>query len=237
MKTILKRVFNRLGYKVTRLNQAPVLNENPFKAVKAHILRKDPVFFDVGMNHGQTLKKIQNEFPSAVIHGFEPSRKCFAAISEKSWGEQITLNNKALGEKEGIEEFHEYSWDALNSLLKRAFTKAKLVATYPVNVTTLDRYCEENQIRHIDFLKTDTEGFELNVLKGGQKLFLENKIHFVHVELFFDENFIGQSSAAEIIGFLEAHKFTLVRFYEMSYSEKGHASRCDALFCNTSFSE
>jgi len=39
-----------------------------------------------------------------------------------------------------------------------------------VPMTTLDKYCEEQGIRHVDFLKVDVEGAELFVFRGASKL-------------------------------------------------------------------
>lgn len=39
-----------------------------------------------------------------------------------------------------------------------------------VSMKMLDEYCSENGIVHIDFLKIDTEGWELDVLKGARNI-------------------------------------------------------------------
>ena len=40
-----------------------------------------------------------------------------------------------------------------------------------IELTTIDDYCIENNIREIDFIKIDTEGFEKEVFEGGMKTF------------------------------------------------------------------
>jgi len=34
----------------------------------------------------------------------------------------------------------------------------------------IDDFCKKNWIRKIDFLRLDTEGYELNILKGAKKI-------------------------------------------------------------------
>ena len=40
-----------------------------------------------------------------------------------------------------------------------------------VSQITLDYYCKKNKIKKIDILKSDTQGCDLNVLKGAKKFF------------------------------------------------------------------
>lgn len=235
-KIFLKKYLFKIGYKISKINNKPLQNDNPFWACKSEINTLRPVVFDVGMNHGQTLKKIRAVLSESFIHGFEASKYCFEQLDNHFKNEKnIVLNNVGLSDKEGVLEFNEYSWDPMNSFLKRAYGKAQIVETYKVNVTTIDDYCFKNKIKSIHVLKSDTEGFELKVLKGAEKMMNQNKIQFILVELFFDLNFVGQSSIGEIFTFLEAQNFSLVKFYDFSLTGKGLASKSDALFINENF--
>ncbi|MGZ0017449.1 FkbM family methyltransferase [Yeosuana sp. AK3] len=238
LKKYFKNQLFKKGYKITKTNNNPMQDSNPFKACKSEINVKHPIVFDIGMNHGQTLKKIKEIFPSATIHGFEASKYCFEQLeNDFKKKKNIILNNIGISDKEGVLEFNEYSWDAMNSFLQRAYGKAQILETYKVKVTTIDDYCEKNRIKSIHILKSDTEGFEFRVLNGAKGMMNKNKIQFILIELFFDLNFFGQSSVGEIFSFLEKHNFSLVKFYEFSITGKGLASKSDALFINESFSE
>jgi hypothetical protein len=52
----------------------------------------------------------------------------------------------------------------------------------PITVTTLDSFCEEHAIPRIDLLKIDTEGYELDVLKGARKMLERNHIGLIQFE-------------------------------------------------------
>ena len=50
------------------------------------------------------------------------------------------------------------------------------------NQTITIRKLDDMNLPNIDYIKVDTEGFEIEVLKGGEKLIKEHK-PFVHVEV------------------------------------------------------
>ncbi|HLF51227.1 FkbM family methyltransferase [Flavobacterium sp.] len=237
MKKNIKSVLNQLGYKISKLNKNNLLNENPFLAIKSRVAN-NPMIFDIGANQGQTIEKIKSIFPESNLHSFEPSKRSFKILKEQ-FGQvkKIVLNNQAVGSEKGSLEFNEYSWSHISSFLRRAFTQSEIIDNYLVDIITVDAYCEENNIYNINLLKTDTEGYELNVLKGASKMLDENKIQFIFVEIFFYENYIGQSSFGDIYNYLSEKGFNMVRFYDVEYTNKGYASRTDALFVNENFKE
>jgi len=235
MKIILKKIFKSIGYKFSKINKIELLDEDPFIAIKNKLLENDIVFFDIGANLGQTIKKMCNNYPEAKIYAFEPSKNCFESLKTNFDSTNVSLHNLAVGSSCGHLEFNEYSWSALNSLLKRAYGTAKIMETYLVEVVTLDEFCKNNAVSYINLLKTDTEGYELNVLKGASGMMKRNRIQFVYVEIFFNENYLGQSSFGDIYNFLLENRFELVRFYDVLYTDEGLASKTDALFINKTF--
>jgi len=51
-----------------------------------------------------------------------------------------------------------------------------------VNIETIAQFCQDREIRRINFLKVDTEGYDLEVLKGAEEILDEGRIDFVQVE-------------------------------------------------------
>jgi hypothetical protein len=78
-----------------------------------------------------------------------------------------------------------------------------------LNIKTGKDYVTDNDIKSIDFLKIDTEGYELNVLEGFED-FLENVkiIQFEYGGTFLDNNI----KLIDVINYLE-----LRGFYKFSY--------------------
>lgn len=53
---------------------------------------------------------------------------------------------------------------------------------------SLDDFCRQQGIDRIDFLKIDTEGFDLEVIRGADVLFQQNRIGVVVAELGFSRS-------------------------------------------------
>lgn len=230
MKSGLKTLLIRFGYRLYRLPENRLLHEDPFVAIKPSI-SVDPVFFDIGANTGQTIGKMLLHYPNSKIHSFEPAVNCIKELRLNHGSRSnVFINHSAVGEQNGVVMFNQYEWSSLNSVHERTFTSSKITGNYRVPVVSVDDYCKDNDIEHIDLIKTDTEGYELHVLRGANRMFTSGRISFVLVELFFMQHFNGQDEAHDIIAYLKANHFDLVRFYEMEYSKYGMASRVDALF-------
>jgi hypothetical protein len=102
-----------------------------------------------------------------------------------------------------------------DSLLEPAWdAQAK---TVPVQVSTLDRYCERHGIDYIDYMKVDTQGYDLKVLRGGRGILKEKQIRTLSVELTFTPMYKDQPTYIEILSFPEEHGYQLLGIYELTY--------------------
>ncbi len=68
---------------------------------------------------------------------------------------------------------------------------AREYQTIQVPLETIDHFCEQRGIEKIDYLKIDTEGAELRVLQGAERMLREHKItalQFEYGEAYYDAN-------------------------------------------------
>ncbi|MEO6786366.1 MAG: FkbM family methyltransferase, partial [Chthoniobacteraceae bacterium] len=141
------------------------------------------VVFDVGANEGQTIASFQKSFPRAAIHAFEPVSKLFDRIrANVSLAPSTHVHQLALGDAPGKAMINVRD-DQTSSLIEGPEELHK--HREEVDVTTLDAFVKQFQVPMINYLKIDSEGYDLNVLKGSKGMLEAEKIDFIQVEAGF----------------------------------------------------
>lgn len=166
------------------------------------------IVIDCGANYGDLhlfLNRIPVEKPITYI-GVEPGREEFACL-KMNVGHLpgVTLIDKALGEINGIQTFY-YDPVPANSSLVSPGPHAE---RYEVNVQTLDSLVDELGIscRPIKLFKLEAEGFEPEILKGGEKTL--SRIEYVAADLGFERGLLSESTAPDVVNFLLDKNFEL----------------------------
>lgn len=179
---------------------------------KANIINEDLIIFDVGCNAGSFINFVLSKnLNIKILYAFEPNSYLVNDFLKHKYKdhENIKIIEYGLGETEGESEFHVPGRSpALGSLLNRQiFTREdfqKEMVTVKINIKTIDSFCYENNINKIDYIKIDTEGFELSVLKGANKMLSEGKIIGGQFEWGIEE---GGNSLSEIIDYLNNYHY------------------------------
>lgn len=140
------------------------------------IKNENNLFLDIGANKGEYTDILIKEFPTSEVYAFEPQKNLFNILKNKYLkNNNIKLFNVAVSNERRKKELNvRFAGDALGSLYKRKFLKNKLTKTEIVKCERLDQILDNNQI--VDFAKIDTEGNEMNVLKGIGNLIYNFKI-------------------------------------------------------------
>jgi FkbM family methyltransferase len=179
-----------------------------------------PLIFDVGANKGQTIELMSRLFPSCELYAFEPSAVLAQTLCDRYVSRRVTVEAIALGAREEERQFFTYQNNELSSFLSLAkspsnpFADVGVAAVDAVRVETIDDYCEACGIRAIEILKIDTQGFDLEVLKGATRMLSAGAIGVVLVEINFIPLYDAQCTPGEMIDWLIGHGFQLLALYE-----------------------
>jgi FkbM family methyltransferase len=232
-RTRIKKAFECLGYGIYKLGP---LGHDPFRDMKKLLTSNKPMILDVGANVGQSIYIFRKWFGNSIIHSFEPGVSTFSILRQNTRDlRDVYINNIALGKKRGAKELIEHQESQMSSFLEPGKDCwGRVTGETLVRVDALDAYCNKNGISKIDILKTDTQGYDLEVIKGGSRLLAENRIHLIFIEIGFLEIYKDAPSLDTIYQFLVANHFKLVSFYRFNYINNV-AGWCDALFVNPQF--
>jgi len=114
----------------------------------------------------------------------------------------------------------------------------------PVPVTTLDDVVEDKfYVKHIDYLKLDTQGTELDILQAANKLLDQHKVSVIKCEVWFQSYYKNQPLFCDIDSFLRKKGFRFLDYYPVNdyskvntirpapYNDRGMLYFSDAYYC------
>lgn len=157
--------------------------------VPQYLREQVPQICDVGANVGDYIAEILQCFPNAQIFAFEPHPRSYSSMAERfaTRTDRIHLHNLAVGSEAGELTLYDYQ---VNEGSGHATFYADIItkihkgnlARNSVQVVRLDDFFDAHGIQYVDLLKIDTEGHELDVLKGASRFINEQRISIIQFE-------------------------------------------------------
>lgn len=164
---------------------------NVFKKVQ---LNTDPVLVDVGANVGNVSYWFLRTFKKSTIYAIEPGELCFGALRENLSAFHTSrfkiFNALCSGERNKLLNFQTNLEESSLSKVLGPQDYSTQVSENIITATTLDSLLENCELNQIDILKIDTEGHELEVLRGAQETL--KKVKYLHIELNQSEYSLGE---------------------------------------------
>jgi FkbM family methyltransferase len=222
----VRPVLRKYGYDICWAHE----RRDPFDDMK-RLSVESPVIFDVGAHFGETIIRFYKAFDRPTVHAFEPSKESHNILKrECETFPNLIENNLALGATRGTMRLLENENTYMTSFLELGRDgNGQIVNCTAVGVDTIDDYCKERGIDRIDILKSDAQGFDLEVLKGAQRMMKRGAINLVYLEINFAEIYKNSPAPDEILAFMRQRGFSLVTFYRLFYVN-GRLGWTDALF-------
>jgi len=236
MKKILKNITRKYGYDIIRY-RPDKMGRYPYYDMAKFIKIDKPMIFDIGANIGQTIENFRNVFPKAHINSFEPSPATFELLKNNvSKMENVKIWNYGIGANNGLMTLFENSHSTMSSFLKLGESGwGKVIRKTNIQVISIDQFCIDQNIDKIDIIKSDTQGFELEIFKGAEKMMKENKIGVLYFEVTFSEMYDDLPKLGDIYNFLNERGFSLASIYPLAYQKSNLAGWTDLLFVNENF--
>ncbi len=193
------------------------------------------VIFDVGAHLGETALALALEFPNCKIHAYEPVEPIFRHLERNCRKYQNILCHKlGLGATRESRRIELPSSEPLCSMNQRSNfasgqSPPELVET--IQITTIDQMAGDLHIENIALLKIDVEGFELEVLRGAERLLKCGKIHSIMAEATFNKDSKQHVKIDDINTLLSEFGYELVGYYDPAYQPgSGNLYYMNALF-------
>lgn len=183
-------------------------------------LPKNPVIVEAGAFKGKDSCALAQHWPEGQVHVFEPVPELFEQVQAAAAAySNITCYQVALSDKAGEAQLHMAQRPKrpgvvtqANCLLEPKERLEWSAFVYPETLTvptiTLDTWADKHNIRHVDFMWLDLQGFELAVLKAAKSLL--SRVKVIYAEVNFVEAYEGQPKFAEVNAWLEEQGFMLV---------------------------
>jgi FkbM family methyltransferase len=189
---------------------------------------------DIGANKGQFAIFARNCFPKANIVSFEPLERPSRVYESLFQNDPRTrLVQAAIATARGTLSINVTAEDDSSSPLGVSKLQTEAFGTHVVDTVVvpcgpLSDYLRDSDLGRKNLLKVDTQGFELQVLRGAESLL--DRFDVIYCEISFVELYVGQALASEVISYLHHRNFDLAGVYNIGSGPKDGQLQADMLF-------
>lgn len=216
-------VQQSLGYYVHEVKTMPV-GTDLASDLLYKVGVKPKVIFDVGANIGQTAQFYRAIYPDCTIHSFEPVPSTFNELRSnlKNHG-NVKCHCFAFGS--ATESFKIKTVTGASSVVNSLSSdfqqtvgvSGQQTVVQKIDVMRLDDFVSRENIAHIDILKIDTEGFEMQVLSGATQTLQDQGATIILCEAGFMKQNTRNTYFIDLHEKLESHGYALFGMYEMGH--------------------
>lgn len=233
---LIKKILRQTGLEITRYRPSRRAISQFHNSV---LTAKCEVVADVGANKGQFAEELRKDGYIGKIISFEPLSEehdelLVRAKKDERW---IIAPRCAIGSTNGSIDINIAENRSSSSLLipseslEREIPISAVQSTIPVPVRKLDSILPEC-LGHKEMvnlaLKVDTQGYEMEVFKGGKVTM--NNVSVLMLEMRTTLLYEGESSFRDLLNFLSDCGLSMKTLQPTIYSKDGHLLEMDVVF-------
>lgn len=235
----LKRLFKEIGITIDRYPTGDLYRR--MKLINYFNINK---IYDVGANKGQYAQLLRKLGYKNQIISFEPLKDPYKELQLRSKKDnKWEIYQLAMGDDVCYKEIN-VSRNSVSSSFQDMLPvhieetpDSIYVSKEKVKVVPLDSLINDLQIEgEISWLKIDTQGYEMSVLKGGEQTL--KKVVAIQIELSLSQTYNNEVSFLEVINLLKQKGFKLFSI-EPGYCNKtsGQLYQMDGIFLKEEFDQ
>ena len=194
---------------------------------------------DVGSNKGQFILLIEKLYKNIQIYSFEPILELYE--KQKKFfrnNENIKFFNSGLGAYKSNKKLNITRKKDSSSVLEIKNSnllgkKFEILEEREIQILTLDSALKDYNLYNNILLKLDVQGYELEVLKGANKLL--SKIKYIIIEIVDSEFYHNQVIGSDILDYLTKNNYKILKSCNEFNIKRINYSQRDVLLVNKSF--
>ena|ERR1700730_606421 len=207
---------NLAGRVLRRLGEA-LLNRNGMKGI----------WIDIGAHNGEETAGYARHNPGLQIYAIEPNLRAAARLMGRS--ANYLVIPVAIAEEDGSADFHINQFEMASSLLPlnqeavRSWVGVenhKVESIVRVPTVRLDTLMNVIGIPKVDFLKIDTQGMDLAVVRSAGNRLKDIERIYLEVAVASTPLYQGAPTKSEVVSFLEQAGFNLVKVNAQTYGQE-----------------
>jgi FkbM family methyltransferase len=208
---VLGKLIHRFGLRLQRLAERITRRKG-----------EGEIWIDIGAHNGESSFEYAQQNPSLKVYAVEPNLRSVSKLVGRL--PNYFVLPLAIAEQDGSADFYLSAYDQASSLLP--FSEdglrdwdgqdLKTISVSRVPTIRLDTLMELLNVESVDFLKIDTQGMDLAVVRSaGQRL---KDIAKIRLEVWVGQAplYVGAPSESQVVGFLEEAGFTLTHSEEQT---------------------
>lgn len=198
---------------------------NRIRLLKQKFNFEPKVIYDIGAHQGSWTAQCQQVYPQAKYYLFEANLNkkkvipdaIFEVLSDTDYKEIVYYKTKTPCDT-GNSIYRENTkyFDDENSIKEERTTR------------TVDSLAEERKLPMPDFVKLDTQGSELNILKGAVKTF--KNVQVIMLEISLHEYNEDVPKLDSVVAFMRKYGFIMFDIVDLHYVDDV-LIQIDAMFC------